>query len=227
MTLNDIDTSKFLEDPKSQSFVENMIKRSKVFDLHIAKLKQKTILTYLVLVYDKESYFRKDIKSYLERKYKAGILVGFHMSDGRFDKEVEEVLIGENEDFNRALVQYISLQYDVEYGRLVVYEHNYYKMLDTAIKKWDDKGNLKSLIEDTANDIRKLEIAIFGGEEIINTKRALYEGTAQTGLRIRPEDIVERISMNQLEDLSPWGNYNLSSANVVKFVGDKQPTNEV
>jgi hypothetical protein len=223
MKLDDIDTSRFLEDPKKNLFVERMIARSPVFNLEIPRVNKKKLLVYLVLTYDKESYFRKDIKSYLERKYNAGIAAGFSVTDNTFGKEVEDVLVGENDKFNRALIQYVSLQYDIEYGRLIVYELNYYKMLEQSIKKWDERGNLKSLIEGTAGDIRKLEADIFGGEEVLNVRKALYEGTAQSRLRFRPEDIAEGIIMNQLKDLSPWGDYNLDFANVVTFVGDKEP----
>lgn len=224
MDIKNIDTSKFLEDPQKRDFVKNMESRSSAFVFDISSVDYKKSLIYITLMYDKESYFRKGISNYLERKYEAGITAGFVLQpDNQFAKPVESALIGNRDEFNRAIIQYISLQYDLEYAKLVVYELEYYKLLMRAMKEMDRKGDTKKQIDSINNEIRELEKKIFGGEEVINVRKALYEGTARTRLRLRPEDMNDEYAINKLTNLSPWGDYNLDIANVVNFAGDETP----
>lgn len=202
MKLESVDTKKFLEDPKKEDFERRMANRSPVFKLKIDKVNTKKALTYITLVYDKDSYFRKDIKEYYNRKKEAAICAGFKF-DNSFHPVVEKVLLGENESFNKAVVQYVSLMYDNDYKQLVVLEYNFNKLMFTAYTSWDDKVN--KLIEDMRKKIEYLENKIFGGNETINARKALYEGTEQTRLKLRPEDVVDEYVIDGLMDWSPYG----------------------
>jgi hypothetical protein len=224
MKLDQIDTSRFLEDPKKHFFIEKLIERSKIFNFKIPRVSHKKALIYLVLMYDKESYFRKSIPNFLQRKYEAGITAGFKLQDNNeFSSETEEVMLGFNDDFNRAVVEYVSIFYNLEYAKLIVYELNYYKIIKDSFTKFDIKGNMKNMLDKMSNEISELEEKIFGGQEAINMRKALYEGTARSRLKLRPEDMIDEFAINKLRHLSPWGDYNLDSANVVKFVGDHVP----
>lgn len=223
MTLDQIDTSKFLVDPKSKDFVKSMHELSDVFDFKLYKANQKKFLVYLTLVYDKESYFRKDVKNFIQRKYEAAVCADLRLNeDGHFAREVEDVIVGQNSEFNRAIVQYVSMQFNLEYAKIVVYEFNLYKKIQESFSKFDDKGLMKNLIDDLSNDISELEKKVFGGEEVTNVRKALYEGTNKSRLNLRPEEMLEEYAINKLRHLSPWGNYDLDQIQV-NFVGDEIP----
>jgi hypothetical protein len=224
MTIENIDTSKFLVDPRKTSFIKTLIKSSIVFDIEIKGVSQIKALTYLILMYDKESYFRKEIKNFLQRKYEAGITSGFALDgEDHFIKEAEDMMLGGNESFNRAVTQYVSMQHSLEYAKLVVYEINFYKLIKDSFSSFDKKGDTKKLIDSISAEINELEEVLFGGKEAINMRRALYEGTARSRLNLRPEDIHEEYAINKLRHLSPWGNHDLSTATEVNFVGDEVP----
>jgi len=222
MTLNDIDTSRFLCNPRKADFVENMKNMSNVFDLNISRVNTKKLLIYIALMYDKESYCRKEIKRYLERKTKSAILAGFVLNDdGMFSREVENVLVGQNNSFNKAVVQYAVLQFDIEYAKLVVYELNLHKLLISSMGKWDDKGNAKKQMDDLSAEIAGLELKIFGGEEVLSMRKALYEGTTRTRTKLKPEDVLDEYKIHQLKDWSPYGKgYEIEN---ITFVGDQLP----
>jgi len=223
MELKDVDTSKFLENPKKEDFVDRMIKRSPVFNLNINRVNTKKVLTYLTLVYDKESYFRRDIKSYGSRKTQAGITAGFSLrKTSDFDPYVEKAMLGENPSFNKALVQYLALLFDIEYTRLIIYELNYYKKAESATQSLNDKD--KTLFDKLALDMRQLEVDIFGGEETISARKALYEGTAQTRNNLRIEDKNKEYKLNGLHDSSPYGK--LYFQTFPTFAGDKPPRDD-
>lgn len=223
MNLKDINTSRFLADPNKDDFVDRMTEMSPVFNFNISRVNHKKALTYIALMYDKESYFRKDIKRYLERKYKSGIAAGFSVDDdGTFhEKAVEKMLLGGFDDFNKAVVQYAVLQYDLDYARLVVFELNLHKFLLKAMTKMDEKGDLKKQMDALTKDINDIEKRIFGGDETINMRKALYEGTSQTRLRLRPEDALDEFKVTGLADWSPYGKGYKPEG--IKFVGDTIP----
>jgi len=229
MLLKDIDTSKFLVNPKNPEFKQEMIKLSNVFDFswggpnRLKAVSHTKALTYIALVYDKNSYFRKDIKKYLQRKYMAGEVAGFVIKeDGTFKEgAVENALIGENEYFNKAVIQYAVLQYDIEYAKLVVYELNLHKLLLEAMNAWDKKGDAQKQIETLSSEIAALELKIFGGEETLTARKALYEGTARTRVKLRPEDVQKTSKIRALQDWSPYGKDYIPE--MIKFVGDKTP----
>jgi hypothetical protein len=224
MTLDQVDTSRFLVDPKKKNFIDEMVKLSNIFDFSVRGIGHKKLLIYITLMYDMWSYFRRDVKSFPQRKYEAAVCAGFALKeDGTFDDKIERVLVGSDDDFNKAVVQYVSLHYNLEYAKLVIYEYNYYKLIHKSFSQFDDRGNMRKLIDDLSNDINALEVKIFGGEETMSARKALYEGTSRSRLNLRPEQMVEEFAINKLRHLSPWGNYDLSRAAEVNFVGDSLP----
>ena len=73
MQLKDIDTRKFLINPKQKGFESMMLALSPVFHFKIDKVSRKKALTYLTLMYDKNSEIRRDVGEYAQRKYIASL----------------------------------------------------------------------------------------------------------------------------------------------------------
>ena len=215
MELKLLSTNKLLFNVKEKGFAKKMIERSPVFDFNDDK-----ILIYIVLVYDLNSEIRRNIKEYLRRKTEAGEAAGFLRDEktGFFEKRIEDMMVGENDQFNKAVVQYTSWMFERNYKHLVVLEFNYHKLAIESMKKWDSKSN--TLIMDMKNEMDVIEKGLFGGEEVMNMRRALYEGTDRTRLRLRKENEIDEFELNGLTDWSPYGDYKPYK---LTFVGDVIP----
>lgn len=218
MNLSQITTTKFIFDPKDKDFERKMIERSDIFDL---KWRRKEWLTYIALCFDLNSELRRNIREDNQRKIKSAIAAGFSMDNNKFDKRVEDTLIGLDEDFNRAVIEYIYYNFSNDYKLLYVLKESY----DYAIR---EQGKGLSIISDkerknlteTKNQIEQLEKVLFGGNETINLKRNLYEGLENSGLRIRREDEMKEWEKNGLDPCNPFPGYKVDK---LKFVGDKVP----
>jgi hypothetical protein len=214
MDLSNVTVTKLLFNPKEKGFEKKMISRSKVFDFGDVRIN-----AYIILVYDINSEFRKNIREYLRRKTEVGILVGFKFEKGVFEKKVEDMLVGENDQFNKAMIEYVSYLYERDYKHLVILEFNYHKLSIESLKVWDAK--VKALMGDMKDEMEYIEKKLFGGEETMNARRSLYEGTERTRLRIRKEDEIEEFELNGLSEWNPYGDY---TPEKLKFVGDKIPS---
>ena len=222
MKLEDINTSKFLFDPKEKDFVSNMIKRSAAFDLELG-INVKMLLTYVALVYDINSEIRRNARlDYSQRKVEGAITTGFSMKNKRFAKDVERLLLGEDDSFNRAIVEYVCLSLNNDYKLLYVLEENYNDMIkdhSNSVKKFTN--NDRKLLTEMSGQIKGLESLLFGGQEVMNARRALYEGTEAIRDRFRLEDAVEKQEKDGLEDWNPFPGYTPDN---LSFVGDVIPS---
>jgi hypothetical protein len=218
-TLSKINTSRFIFDPKKNGFELEMVDRSYVFDL---ESERKQWLTYITVVYDLNSEIRRNTREYNQRKIEGAQIAGFNMVDGEFQKGVEDVLLGKNEDFNRAVVQYVYYNYNNDYKLLYVLEESYNRAIfdqGSKLKVVSEKDR-KNLTE-TKLQIEELEERLFGGHETLDMRKALYEGTENIRTRmLRKEGEMEEYEINGLDGFSPYGKYRPEK---LTFVGDRIP----
>lgn len=218
MDLKSVNTSKFLCDPKSKTFYKDMVAKSTVFDLG-----DERVLTYITLVYDTASEVRRNYKEYILRKIQAAETAGFSRDKGtnRFDKQVEDMLLGEISDVNRAIVQYVYFMFSNDYKLLYVLEEKFNEATDqhSTLKSGFTSKDQK-LLTDMKDQIEELEAKIFGGAEVINLRKALYEGTDNARVRIRKENEMDQFEKDGLDSWSPYPNYRPEK---LKFVGDVIP----
>ncbi|MBN1683739.1 hypothetical protein JW865_09340 [Candidatus Bathyarchaeota archaeon] len=218
MELRHITTSKFIFNPKKPEFEQQMIDRSNVFDL---KWRRKDWLTYITIVYDLNSELRRNTREYIQRKVDGAKIAGFEMKNGSFDKRVENILLGENEEFNRAVVEYVYYNFNNDYKLLYILEESYNKAIRDQGSKLQVLGDKdrKNLTE-TKIQIEGLEQVLFGGVETINMKKALYEGTEAARTRLRREDEMKMFEENGLDPWNPFPGYKVEK---LECVGDKIP----
>ena len=206
-------------DPKKENFEETMVKRSSIFDFNKDR---KKWLTYLTVVYDINSEIRRNHSEYMQRKAIGAEIAGFTMKENRYPKYVEERLLGNDMDFNRAICEICYFMFN-----------NDYKLLELLVEKYDlaiieQRTSIKTLtdkdrknLQGMKSDIEELEGKIFGGEETLNLRRALYEGVDNLKDRLpRKEVEMDEFEKNGLELWSPFKNY---KPDKLKFVGDKIP----
>jgi len=176
MNLESIDTSRFLVDPKQRDFVDKMKSLSPVFDFSIKNSSQTKVLTYITLAYDKNSYFVREIKSFMRRKFEVAVASGFKLdTNKKLSQFVEELITGKHKAFNRAVTRYVILQNDIEYSRLMLYDYAFYKIFYASFDTFDSQGKTKKLLDDLASDIELLQKKLFNGDEVKSIVSALYE----------------------------------------------------
>lgn len=219
MELKHINTKSFLFDPKSEDFEERMLSRSSIFDL---KKHRKKYLTYIALMYDIQSELRRNNKDYNNRKFEAGKIAGFELENGRFNKDVEDTLLGEDDNFNKAVIQMVYYSFNNDYKLLFILEEQYNKAMSeysSKIVDFDEKS--RKLLTTMKEQIEEIENKIFGGTETINLRKALYSGIDATRSRLpRVENVLIEFEENGLIDYSPYPGY---FPEKLKFVGDTLP----
>jgi len=220
MKLTDLNTSEFIFDPQGKDF-EGKMEEISAFQFKVDKVNKKKILTYLTLMYDKNSELRKTEKEYGRRKKVAAIMAGWNLhEDGRFFKGVEGILLGENKNFNRAVMEYLFMSMNVVFVSFALHQHLLYKVGFKILTGSDvarDRNDLKNIKEALQAD----EEILLGGGEVLSMREAIYErGKEYMEERYQQEDVVDRFQKDGLDGWSPYGDYKPEG---VKFAGEQIP----
>ena len=165
-------------------------------------------ISYLILVYDMNSeFFIREPDNLYHRKRQVAEKVGFKLNEeGHFDKYVEEVLVGENESFNLAVLRYSrfpgipDLPVLIRNIELLDYELSS-KLPADPTKRAKVRENIKQL----RTDIEELEIRIFSGKESEKARESLYK-FIETMRVPRPEFIAKATADKSLEIHNPYHN---------------------
>ena len=224
MTLKDIDTKRLLYDPKSPDFVTNIKSKINEFKNYVGSLPDRKLFTYIVLMYDISSPLWRDVLDYYERKRVAAEISELPTKKGKWTSEVEDILLGTNEQINAMIVEY-ALQFGQP--ELLQLLGNLSLLSSETRKTISFKGNKDSLkiISETGDEIRRLSRVVFhSGEydEITAARNALYAKVEKERQKLKPEDIVRAIAEDEdLSDFNPYGNYQVEKS---KFLGDEEPS---
>lgn len=203
LNLDDIDTSKYLIDPKSKNFVSKMKSYGKEFDEIIEGIEEKKLFTYICLMYDYESELRKMFPELPDRKRNAALIAGFEMVNGVFDDKVFDLLTGQSKKFNAMIVKYSSLSNSLDHVAYVTLEVLLYHHVSQALD--DPKVKTHETVIKIRQEMDTLRQSLLGGNEVQEMKKALYEGAAATRLKITVEDKREIMKEKGIGDWSPYG----------------------
>lgn len=209
MDKSELDLSLFLYSPFDKKTVTKLEQYDEFkVDFGVDKAK---FISYVILLFDFNTPLRKEVQLFYRRKAEAAIMAGFKIAKGRFDKEVEDMLIGENKECNIAISRYLSLFGLPEYMELMGLESMLAFEMQNALKFSESQDfqvtrkNMKELTE----RINELTLVLFGGKEALEARKALYEFTEKDRLRIRPEHIAEDLEAGKpiLDGYNPYGEY--------------------
>ena len=194
MEQSDINTKVLLYDPFNKDTALKLADKYEEFNFTFTNLTDKRkIIAYIVLMYDLHSPLRVDIHDLFERKRAAAQLAGFKVgSSGYFDKKAEEAILGENEDVNKAIIRYTACFFNPDLTMLVSFLSMYWVANSEALKGKPTSTRIKN-IDALNKTIKRLDSAIFGGDESINLRRALYEKADSMRIALKPEDVTERL----------------------------------
>lgn len=201
MDISKVDTSRLKFDPKKADFMHNFdgIPEFNPKDWFY-DISRKTVLTYIVLMYDPHSEFIDKVPNYWQRKRISATTAGFATIKsgerrGAFGIQEELILLGKSDTINRMCIRYCLLFHDVEYLTLMSYMELF--MQETMnVMEMNDTKDTKQLIAniDSLNSkIRGLSHLVFGGSETEDMKKELYKSVISEMLIIRPELIAMKL----------------------------------
>ena len=153
------------------------------------------LIRYILLMYDRNSPYRKKYSDISRRKIEIAHDVGFPtMEDGKFESPIEDFLKGRNTIVNRKIVAYIKLHRSYKYAYQVSIEETYYNLIEgmlggetknvAELRKLRDEleENLLELLNQDNNPVLKDEILRYIEEE---------------RLALRPEDIARKMQKGE------------------------------
>ena len=195
-----MDYSKFYFPP----FAEDTITELEKFPEFQFKSKDKDkIINFIILCWDVNNIeLRRLYPEYYTRKREAALLAGFQTDKtGRFEKNIEDILTGQNDQCNTASVRYLLLQGLPDYPALIAQRELQAKELEAAFQSKDPKDRkiIRENIDKSTERIAEYEAKIFGGQEVENVRKALYKHIESEKLRLRPEYIAEDTAAKKLK----------------------------
>jgi len=225
MILSDVNTTKFLVNPKDKRFVNKLKKISPVFNYKLNKVNHKKSLVYIALMYDLNSELQS-IKDIQQRSIEAAKLAGFNTNkDGRFTEDVVYILLGRNEKFNRAIMEYVSRINNPVWKHRVVTEYHYNKLaLASMMPDNSFDSSAFKMLDDLRKKQEELEAILFNGPTLPDIKKSFYESIAESIDRLRMEQVSEEVVENGLIEWTPYPNYDQYQK--LEFVGDEIPEDE-
>jgi hypothetical protein len=194
-----MDYSRFLYDP----FAKDTVSQLEQYEEFQFSCKDKDkVVAYLILMYDiNNTDFRRAYSDLYERKHRCALLAGFELTEeGKFEPEIESVLVGENDQFNDAMARYISLFNIPDLPAHTAYSEILAKECIAAQKERDSKV-LKDVIvniDKARKNVEECEIRIFTGIETENVRKALYRFAQKKKLGLRPEEKAREIKDRKL-----------------------------
>ena len=211
MTLKDIDSNRLLFNIHSKTLIKVVGYLIPEFKEYSGKIPKTKLFQYIILMYDENSSMWRSFPAYFTRKFQVARLVGFPTGkDGKYSKQISEMLIGLNKDVNNLAVRYIAEFARVEYTHLVALSI----ILDTETRKLlsgDIDKNADVILDRVTQKIGELTRVIFNSgdyDEISFVRQALYSQAEKDKLMFRPEAIAELLAqgLDLPDDFNPYGN---------------------
>lgn len=213
-----------LHDPHTMGFLRDIKEAIPEFKQYKDKLPDKKLFTWIVVMFDLNSPIRKTITNYYDRKKLSAEIAQFEKkSNGEFDDEVTDMLLGKNERVNVLIVAYLTQFSMPEYLQLIAYLNMSYDITRDIMKGSYDQNTAKTL-DYITDRVRLLTNVVFGSgqvDEIMAARKALYEMAEKERIKLNPESIVKIIIDEGAlpEDFNPYGKK--YKPEKIKFRGDE------
>jgi hypothetical protein len=154
------------------------------------KLDNNMIMQYILLMYDKNSPYRKKYSDVLKRKIEVAHDVQFETeSGGVFVSVVEDFLRGNNVIVNKKIVQYVMLHRSYKYSYQVSVEASYAALM-LEIQGGETKNFSKLAVLRDELEENLLELLNQDGNPYLKGEILRY--LEDDRLQLRPEDIAKK-----------------------------------
>jgi hypothetical protein len=170
--------------------------KTRVFSLDQGEsIDNNKVIQFILLMYDKNSPYRKKFSDVLKRKIEIAHDCEFPMEEGGvFTDPVEDFLKGKNKVVNRKIVEYVRLHRSFKYAYIVSVESAYYNlMLDILggdIKNIMKAKELQGELEDNLLEMLNQDSNAFLKDEILRFMES-------DRLDLRPEDIAKKMQQGE------------------------------
>lgn len=214
ISLDSIDGTVFLYNPKKHQDLRKLEESHQDFYGVNAKSGLKTlkkeILRYIILMYDKNTPLRTLYSNYNKRKGYAAIMAGFQRDPrtNKFNNAPKDVLLGNNDDTNKAIVRYIMFFFDADYLQLILYNELLGKQFRASMKEEQKAltGANINAIQNIREEINRLTEKVFGGKETKELEAELYRALEIEKETLHPDWVAKRITdgdepFKELEDV--------------------------
>ena len=199
------DFSRCLYDPFAKDTVERL---EQLPEFNFTFKDKAKIIAYLILVYDYNNRdWQKQFTRHIELKREAALLAGFKIGANKhFSEEVEDFIVGNNAEFNKAVIRYLYLCGIPELPALVAHRELQSAEMEAAFGTTDPKDRkiIRENIDKGTERIAEYEEKVFGGKEVENLRKELYKNIEAEKIRLRPEHIAEDISKQKLDLPDPY-----------------------
>ena len=217
MNIKDLDTSKFLYDPKKPSELKRLREESPEFaelptlEGDRVRLDQDALNRYVVLMYDKESQLRREYPKIRQRKAAAAQYAGFNLNKKReFRREVEQMLIGQIPEVNRMIVKYVLKYNDPDQLALEMYYEMYQRQVALMLQGIADPSDYKKIhevSEKLRTSIAELSEKTLGGQDEASIIKELYADLENLRESMMPEYIADKLAKGEELGYNPYGGY--------------------
>jgi hypothetical protein len=145
---------------------------------------------FVLLMYDKNSPYRRKYSDPLKRKVEIAHDVAFEIIEGGvFESPVEDILKGRNEIVNKKIVQFVRMHRNYNYSYQISVETAYSNLM-LEIQSGETKG-LKALA-DMRDDLERNLMEMLNQDNNPYLKDEMLRYMESERLALRPEDIAKR-----------------------------------
>jgi hypothetical protein len=193
-----MDYSRFMFRPFEEDTVTQLEKYPE-FNFNIED--KARVINFMILMYDPNSEIRRTYPDLLTRKREVAKVVGFQLDDDKkFSPHIEQMLLGENHEYNVAMIRFAQMHGIPDFDVLVVTKEMLAKELVAALKETDAK--IRTIIQKNIKvnlaDIEVLERRIFTGEETQKARESLYHLIEKVRVP-RPENMADDIKNKSVD----------------------------
>jgi hypothetical protein len=177
-------------DKKSPEDHYEIFKRYREFIQDTPGINRNKLFRYIPLVYDKHSPLREHIDDIRKLKGKAAELAGFRRTNDRYSEQIEILIACKNSTVNSMIIRYVTLHKNKLYHRYVVlnemYDNMSIRLLESQASKAEIEafGSLGDQIDEITQELLSKDVDL---------QESFEEYYLENQLRMRPEDVAERI----------------------------------
>ena len=169
-------------------------------------LNKAILFKYIVLMYDSQLAIRELIPDLGKRKRECAAIAGFPEKDGKFDENIEMMLLNMNVNVNNMIIVYCQMQRMPKFTSLVAIEEAHYKLLKELMQAGTDKSSVLKTINDMEYEMEERRLELLNYDKSFYLYNSLYEKTEMERLELRPEHIADKLKKGQdAVDVYPYG----------------------
>lgn len=227
MDKQELDCAKMPVHPHAPHF-QKWIKDSvpKMLERDMGTLDKWLSIKYIFLMYHFKSPIHEIVNvDWYGKKFEAAEAAGFPIDKkNRFKNDVTEALLGKNDGFNDAIVDYVAWLNNTVWTELIYLQETLMKYIKEALGGGVGDNKSVKLVQDIYDRmgtlIKRLMLEEQDSDDLI---RRIYHRVEESRLAIKPEDYARKFLENdKLEADTPYG-ISYQTTPKITFVGKQIP----